>query len=202
MRQQYRFGHSKNSTVHSRRGAAPGGVRDAASVSALEPAEAGAPPVTVTYQPMVSTGLAAKQPFEAWFVFDKSSDPTMQGYAVPAGATTASSFRRSSRRKAISFKAPSCSTGWSQGSIPVKFTTTQDPANPRALIIKFNEPIAAGPPRSRPQSHPLAGSRLKPRDRRRLSGRDRVFRRWPAFRDYKSHRPDRAETNSKRRRLQ
>lgn len=35
------------------------------------------PSVTVAYQPMVSTGLAAMQPFGAWFVFDKSSDPTL-----------------------------------------------------------------------------------------------------------------------------
>jgi hypothetical protein len=36
---------------------------------------------------MVSTGLAASQPFEAWFAFDKSSDPRILGYAVPAGTT-------------------------------------------------------------------------------------------------------------------
>ena len=55
--------------------------------SAIVPALAGTPSVTVVYQPMVSTGLAAKQPFEAWFVFDKSSDPMVPGYAVPAGTT-------------------------------------------------------------------------------------------------------------------
>ena len=38
--------------------------------------------------------------------------------------------------------------GWSQGPIPVKFTAAQDEANPRALIVKFNEPISAGPPES------------------------------------------------------
>jgi hypothetical protein len=32
-------------------------------------------------------GLRLSQPFEAWFVFDKSFDPMIQGYAVPAGAT-------------------------------------------------------------------------------------------------------------------
>jgi hypothetical protein len=31
-------------------------------------AQAGGPPVIVGYQPMVSTDLAAKQLFEAWFV--------------------------------------------------------------------------------------------------------------------------------------
>ena len=59
----------------------------AAAMFAAAPARADAPATTVAYQPMVSAGLAAKQPFEAWLVFDKSSDPTVPGYDVPAGAT-------------------------------------------------------------------------------------------------------------------
>ena len=35
------------------------------------PANATAPHPTVAYQVMVSTGLAARNPFEAWFDFDK-----------------------------------------------------------------------------------------------------------------------------------
>jgi hypothetical protein len=43
--------------------------------------------MTFGYQPMMSTGLAARQPFEARLWLDRSSDPTVPGYAVPAGAT-------------------------------------------------------------------------------------------------------------------
>lgn len=104
------------------------------------------PAVTVAYQPMVSTGLAAQQPFEAWFVFDKSLDPAVPGYAVPAGATIRFVFPKEFTPQSDLFQGAVILYGWSQGPIPVKFTTSQDPANPRALIIKFNEPIAAGPP--------------------------------------------------------
>jgi len=56
------------------------------SVGAMTAAYAGAPSATVAYQPMVSAGLTAERPFEAWFVLDKSSDPKVPGYAIPAGA--------------------------------------------------------------------------------------------------------------------
>lgn len=56
-------------------------------ISTISAAQAEAPAMNVIYQPMVSTGLAAHEPFEAWFVFDSSSDPKTPGYAVPAGAT-------------------------------------------------------------------------------------------------------------------
>lgn len=117
-----------------------------ASALALAPAQAGPPSVTVAYQPMVSTGLAAGQPFEAWFVFDKSSDPMVPGYAAPAEATIRFVFPQEFTPQSDLFQGAVMLYGWSQGPIPVKFTTGQDPANPRALIIKFNEPIAAGSP--------------------------------------------------------
>src|SRR5512143_3511934 len=53
---------------------------------------ADAPTATVAYQPMVSAGLAVRQPFEAWFVLDKSLDPAVPGYEVPAGATIRFTF--------------------------------------------------------------------------------------------------------------
>ncbi len=56
------------------------------------PVRATAPHTTVNYQVMVATGLAARHPFEVWFVFDKSSDPTVPGYTIPAGATILLTF--------------------------------------------------------------------------------------------------------------
>jgi hypothetical protein len=109
-------------------------------------ARADAPPATVEYQPMVSTGLAAAQPFEAWFVFDKSADPQVAGYAIPAGATIRFAFPEGFTPKADLFQGAVMLYGWSQGPIPVKFTTKQDEADPRTLVIQFSEPIAAAPP--------------------------------------------------------
>jgi hypothetical protein len=48
-------------------------------------ARADAPAVTVDYQPMVSTGLAASQPFEAWFVFEQVIRPPRAGVRHPGG---------------------------------------------------------------------------------------------------------------------
>jgi hypothetical protein len=63
-------------------------VMTAAIGVALAPtaALATAPAIRVQPQVMVGTGLTAKKPFEAWFVFDKSFDPRVPGYAVPDGA--------------------------------------------------------------------------------------------------------------------
>ncbi len=108
-------------------------------------ANAAAPSATVSFQPMVSTGLAANEPFEAWFVLDKSSDPAVPGHAVPAGATIRFVFPKEFRPQANLFQGAVMLQGWVQGPIAAKFTTTQDPANPRALVIKFDQSIAAAP---------------------------------------------------------
>jgi hypothetical protein len=115
-------------------------------VSSFTPAIAAAPGATVAYQPMVSTGLAADQPFEAWFVLDKSSDPMVPGYAIPAGATIRFVFPKEFTPKDGLFQGAVMLPGWVQGPIPANFTTTQDAANPRAIIIKFNAPIITEPP--------------------------------------------------------
>jgi hypothetical protein len=115
-------------------------------LSTLTAAYAGAPGATVQYQPMVSTGLAANQPFEAWFVLDKSSDPRMPGYAIPAGATIRFVFPKEFTPKPGLFQGAVMLPGWVQGPIAANFTTTQAPTNPRAIIIKFNAPITADPP--------------------------------------------------------
>lgn len=123
-----------------------GAVALSLGLSILTAAHASAPRATVVYQPMVSTGLAANQPFEAWFVLDKSSDPRVPGYAIPAGATIRFVFPKEFTPKADLFQGAVMLPGWVQGPIPVNFTTTQDPADPRAVIIKFNAPIASNPP--------------------------------------------------------
>ena len=109
-------------------------------------AYAGAPGATVAYQPMVSTGLAANQPFEAWFVLDKSSDPRVPGYAIPAGATIRFVFPKEFTPQADLFQGAVMLPGWVQGPIAANFTTTQDATNARAIIIKFNGPIVADGP--------------------------------------------------------
>jgi hypothetical protein len=117
----------------------------AAAIFAAMPVRAEAPPTTVAYQPMVSTGLAARQPFEAWFVFDKSSDPTVPGYVVPAGATIRFTFPKAFTPKPGGFLGVVMLTGWSQGSIPAKFSTALDDKNPRTVVVHLNESIDAGP---------------------------------------------------------
>jgi hypothetical protein len=116
----------------------------ATALLAGAPARAEAPATTVAYQPMVSTGLAAQHPFEAWFVFDKSSDPTVPGYAVPAGATIRFTFPAGFTPKPGPLGAVMLH-GWSQGPIAVKFTTTIDNEDPRTIVVHFDEAIAAGP---------------------------------------------------------
>ena len=112
--------------------------------SALTPAQAGAPSTTVAYQVMVSTGLAARNPFEAWFVLDKSSDPTVPGYAIPAGATLRFTFPKQFTPKP-GILSTVMLTGWSQGSVPAKFTLALDEKNPRTVVVHFSEGISAGP---------------------------------------------------------
>lgn len=109
------------------------------------PARADAPATTVEYQPMVSTGLAASHPFEAWFVFDKSADPTVPGYAIPAGASIRFTFPKRFTPKSGGFLGVVMLSGWSQGSIPAKFTTALDDRDPRTVVVRFTEGIAAGP---------------------------------------------------------
>lgn len=120
------------------------GIAAAAIVAAI-PAWAEAPRTTVAYQPMVSTGLAAHHPFEAWFVFDKSSDPSVPGYAVPAGATIRFTFPKTFTPKPDGSLGVVMLTGWSQGSIPAKFSTAMDDKDLRTVVVHLNEGIDAGP---------------------------------------------------------
>ena len=109
------------------------------------PVRATAPYTTVGYQVMVSTGLAARHPFEVWFVFDKSSDPAVPGYAIPAGATIRFTFPKAFTPGRGPLESVML-TGWAQGSIPAKFAVAMDNANARSVLIHFDEGIEAAPP--------------------------------------------------------
>jgi hypothetical protein len=121
----------------------------ALGAAALAPprARAEAPALTVGYQPMVSTGLAAKEPFEAWFIFDKSADPAVPGYAVPAGATVRFTFPKefTPLRNNPHLEA-ALLYGWPHGAIPVPFTITQDRTDPRIVSVRIEQAISSTPP--------------------------------------------------------
>ncbi len=115
-------------------------------VSALAQAHAAAPMTTIEHQVMTCEGLAAGHPFEVWFVFDKSSDPRVPGYAIPAGAEIRITFPQEFTPRPGGVLGAVMLTGWSQGSIPAKFSTALDPHDARTVTIHFSEGIAAGPP--------------------------------------------------------
>jgi hypothetical protein len=108
-------------------------------------ARAEAPATTVAYQPMVSTGLAAQNPFEVWFIFDKPSESTVPGYALPGGATIRVTFPVEFTPKPGPLGAVML-FGWSQGAIKAKFTTNMDINDPQTVVIHLDEAIAAEPP--------------------------------------------------------
>ena len=115
--------------------------------SMLTSVHAGAPGLTIGYQPMVSTGLAAKQPFEAWFVFDKSSDPSVPGYAVPAGTTVRFTFPKEfTPLPGKPYLDGALLYGWPHGAIPAPFTLTQDQIDPRVVVVRIEHAISINPP--------------------------------------------------------
>jgi hypothetical protein len=65
---------------------------------------------------------------------------------VPAGATIRFEFPKQFMPRSGLFQGAVMLQGWVQGPIPAKFTASRDPNNPRALILKFDAPIAANPP--------------------------------------------------------
>jgi hypothetical protein len=103
--------------------------------------QAAPPSITVGYQPMISTGLAAGQPFEAWFLLDKSSDPAVPGYALPAGATVRITFPEAFEPQ-TGGHAESVMIKWEQGAIPAKFTVAPDSKDPRSIVIHFDSAIS------------------------------------------------------------
>ncbi len=106
------------------------------------------PPATsVGYQPMVSTGLAAKHAFEAWFVFDKAADPSVPGYALPAGTTVRFTFpKQFTPLTGHPHLEGALLYGWPHGALPVPFTVTQDNTDPRVVVVRIEQAISIGPP--------------------------------------------------------
>jgi hypothetical protein len=114
------------------------------------PMVSAAPPrAIIEYQPMTSHGLAAGHPFEAWVVFDKPSDPTVQGYALPAGATFRFTFPKAFKpRPAGPHPSAVLLYGWPQGPAHVPFTIGPDPKNARTIVLKLAEAFPTGPSES------------------------------------------------------
>lgn len=104
------------------------------------------PKATIEYQPMTSYGLAAGYPFEGWVVFDKSPDPAVPGYALPAGATFRFTFPREFTPQPDTHPESVLLYDWPQKSAPVPFTIGLDPQDPRTIVLRLKEAFPAGPP--------------------------------------------------------
>jgi len=104
------------------------------------------PKATIEYQPMTSQGLAAGYPFEAWVVFDKSSNPAKSGYALPAGATFRFVFPQAFTPKPGVHPESVLLYGWPQKAAPIPFTVGLDAQDPRTIVLKLNEAFPTGPP--------------------------------------------------------
>jgi hypothetical protein len=109
-------------------------------------AGANPPGATIEYQVMTSDGLAAGYPFECWVVFKISSDPSIQGLALPAGATFRFTFPQAFTPQSSNSPQAVLLNGWSQGPIAVPFTVGLDSQNPRTIILKLTASLSAGPP--------------------------------------------------------
>jgi hypothetical protein len=114
------------------------------------PTVSAAPPgATIEYQPMTSHGLAAGHPFEAWVVFDKPSDPTVPGHALPVGATFRFTFPKAFKPRPAG-PPPSAVLlyGWPHAPAHISFTVGLDPKDPRTIVLKLTEAFPTGPPES------------------------------------------------------
>jgi hypothetical protein len=80
---------------------------------------------------------------------DKSSDPTVPGYSIPAGATVRLTFPKEFTPLAgNSHLEGALLNGWPHGAIPVPFSVTQDKADPRVVVVRIDQAIATRPPES------------------------------------------------------
>jgi hypothetical protein len=108
-------------------------------------AGANPPGATIEYQPMTSDGLATNYPFEAWVVFNISSDPHIQGLSLPTGTTFRFAFPQAFTPQPSSHPQAVLLHGWSQGPIPIPFTIGLDPQDPRTIVLKLSADLPAGP---------------------------------------------------------
>ena len=108
--------------------------------------KANPPGATIDYQVMTSDGLAAGYPFECWVVFKISTDPSVQGLALPAGATFRFAFPQDFTPQLSNSPQAVLLHGWSQGPIPVPFTVGLDPQDSHMIVLKLSADLPAGPP--------------------------------------------------------
>lgn len=104
------------------------------------------PRATIEYQPMTSQGLAAGYPFEAWVVFDKSSNPAEPGYALPAGATFRFTFAPAFTPKPGIIPEAVLLYDWPQKAAPVPFTIGFDPRDLHTIVLKLKGAFPAARP--------------------------------------------------------
>jgi hypothetical protein len=104
------------------------------------------PGATIEYQPMTSDGLAAGYPFESWVVFDMSSDPTVPGLSLPAGATFRFTFPPEFKPQDGYKPQAVLLYNWPQNPAPVPFTVALDPQDPRTIVLNLNADFPYAPP--------------------------------------------------------
>ena len=108
---------------------------------------AAAPPgAKIEYQPMTSDGLAAGYPFEAWVVFDVSSNPAIPGLALPAGASFRFTFPKAFAAQPGRHPEAVLLYGWPQKAAPIRFTAGLDPQDPATIVLKLMESFPSSPP--------------------------------------------------------
>ena len=123
---------------------APGAMAVLLTVAPL--ARAQPPRTTVAYQPMSSHGLSAGEPFEAWIVFDRSLNPVVAGYDLPAGATFRFVFPPAFTPQPNVGPEAVLLYGWPQRAAPIPFTVGLDPADPRTIMLQLAAPFPSDPP--------------------------------------------------------
>ena len=158
---------------------------------------------TIEYQPMTSQGLAAGYPFEAWVVFDKSSNPAELGYALPAGATFRFTFAPAFTPKPGIIPEAVLLYDWPQKAAPVPFAVGLDPTDPRTICSQTKRGLpcrSTGAPRLEGDS-PALGSAQSYAERR-LSDHDQDLGCWRIVWDHACHRPHHLKAGAGRRCLQ
>ncbi len=104
------------------------------------------PGATIEYQPMTSEGLAGGYPFEAWVVFNISSNPMVPGLALPESATFRFTFPEAFTPQTRNAPQAVLLYNWPQKAAPVPFTIGLDPQDPRTIVLKVSEAFPAAPP--------------------------------------------------------
>ncbi len=110
------------------------------------PVAAAPPGATIEYQPMASSGLAAGYPFESWVVFNISSNPTVPGMSLPAGATFRFTFPAAFTPQTGHAPQAVLLYNWPQKAAPVPFTIALDQQDMRTIALKISAPVPAIPP--------------------------------------------------------